>query len=393
VTADAADGPRRPDPADELRRLAGVSAEGVWQGPGRVNLIGEHTDYNAGLALPFALDRRTVVALARRTDRRWRCWSLQQAADGTDPEPVVADLDDLGPDRPSGWARYVLGVAWALAAAGVEVPGVDLLVDSAVPLGSGLSSSAALTAAVAVALDELCGAGLGAQALVGICHDAESRFVGAPTGTLDQRAVLLSRAGHALLIDFATGGTETVPLQGVGPLVVIDTGVRHDHATGEYGARRADCEAAAAALGLPDLRGADIESVEEHLSGRLAARARHVVTENARVAAAVERLRAGKGIGDLLDASHRSLRDDFEVSCPELDAVVDATRLAGAEGARMTGGGFGGSVIALGLPVEVARVAASRALAALGQVPAAVFEAVPSGPAGRVDWSPPAEAT
>ena len=369
--------------ADELRRLAGAPADGVWQGPGRVNLIGEHTDYNAGLALPFALDRRTLVAVRRRPDRRWRCWSRQHAPEG-DPEAVEVDLADLGPDRPEGWARYVLGVAWALTAAGVEVPGLDLLVDSAVPLGSGLSSSAALTAAVAVATDGLAGADLGAEALVGICHDAESRFVGAPTGTLDQRAVLLSRAGHALLIDFATGGTETVPLRGTGPLVVVDTGVRHDHATGEYGARRADCEAAAATLGLPDLRSADLASIDAHLSGRLAARARHVVTENARVVATVDRLRAGEGIGDLLDASHRSLRDDFEVSCPELDAVVDAARRAGAEGARMTGGGFGGSAIVLGLSVEVARVAATEALAPLGRVPAAVFAAVPSGPAGRV---------
>ncbi len=394
--------------AGELTRLAGVDPEGVWQGPGRVNLIGEHTDYNAGLALPFALDRRTTVALRRRTDRTWRCWSLGEDTGGQDtggldtggqdtggpetggpghraePEATTAELDDLGADRPSGWARYVLGVAWAFQELGAPVPGADLVVGSTVPIGSGLSSSAALTAAVAVAIDELTGSGLGPGRLVEVCHRAESGFVGAPTGTLDQRAVLLSRAGHALLIDFATGGTETVPLRGTGPLVVVDTGVRHDHATGEYGARRADCEAAAATLGLPDLRSADLASIDAHLSGRLAARARHVVTENARVVATVDRLRAGEGIGDLLDASHRSLRDDFEVSCPELDAVVDAARRAGAEGARMTGGGFGGSAIVLGLSVEVARVAATEALAPLGRVPAAVFAAVPSGPAGRV---------
>ncbi len=394
--------------AGELTRLAGVDPEGVWQGPGRVNLIGEHTDYNAGLALPFALDRRTTVALRRRTDRTWRCWSLGEDTGGQDtggldtggqdtggpetggpghraePEATTAELDDLGADRPSGWARYVLGVAWAFQELGAPVPGADLVVGSTVPIGSGLSSSAALTAAVAVAIDELTGSGLGPSGLVEVCHRAESGFVGAPTGTLDQRAVLLAEAGHALLLDFAAGSSEAVSLAGVGPLVVVDTGVRHDHATGEYGARRRDCEQAAARLGLASLREATLEQVEARLSGRLLARARHVVTEDDRVVTTVARLRAGLGIGDLLTDSHRSLRDDFEVSCPELDAVVDAALRAGADGARMTGGGFGGSAIVAGLAVEDAKAAATAALAPLGQAPAAVFEAVPSGPAGRV---------
>ncbi|MST31283.1 galactokinase, partial [Acidimicrobiaceae bacterium USS-CC1] len=190
--------------------------------------------------------------------------------------------------------------------------------------------------------------------------------------------------GHALFIDFASDTTETVPLAGVGPLVVVDTGVRHDHTTGEYGARRRDCEAAAAALGLPDLRAADLAMVETRLSGRLAARARHVVTENERVGQAVARLQAGQEIGHLLSASHRSLRDDFEVSCPELDVVAEAVVRSGASGARMTGGGFGGCVIVAGMPEADVRVVASAALAKLGQVPAAVFEALPSGPAARV---------
>lgn len=370
--------------ADELRRLGAGPAEGVWRGPGRVNLIGEHTDYNAGLALPFALDRCTAVAVRRRADRRWRCWSRQQPPGARADDPVLADLDQLDAARPSGWARYVLGVAWAMERSGVVVPGADLVVDSTVPLGSGLSSSAALTAAVAVAVDELTGSDLGAERLVTICHQAEAGFVGAPTGTLDQRAVLLAREGHGLLIDFASGATETVPLDAVQPLVVVDTGVRHDHATGQYASRRRECEAAAAALGLPDLRGADAAMVEDGLSGRLAARARHVVTENARVVEAGARLRAGRPIGDLLVASHRSLRDDFEVSCPELDAVVAATTRAGAAGARLTGGGFGGSVIVTGLPEGLVREAATAALAPLGGAPAAVFEAVPAGPAGRL---------
>lgn len=370
--------------AGELCSLAGGAADGVWQGPGRVNLIGEHTDYNAGLALPFALDRRTTIAVRRRPDRRWRCWSHQQSSCGWPPAPAVAELDQLEAAATPGWARYVFGVAWAAARAGVEVPGADVLVDSTVPVGSGLSSSAALTAAVAVAVDDLAGGHLGAQQLVSVCHDAEAGFVGAPVGTLDQRAALLARPGHALFIDFASDTTETVPLAGVGPLVVVDTGVRHDHTTGHYGARRRDCEAAAAALGLHDLRAADLALVETRLSGRLAARARHVVTENERVGDAVARLRTGRGIGDLLSASHRSLRDDFEVSCPELDVVVEAVVRSGASGARMTGGGFGGCVIVAGLREAEVRVAASAALAKLGQAPAAVFEAVPSGPAARV---------
>lgn len=327
--------------ADILRHLSGREVAGVWTGPGRVNLIGEHTDYNRGLALPFALDRRTAVAVALRRDRRWRCWSCQQAAGEAGlGDPVEADLDRLGPGRPAGWARYVLGVADGLARMGVAVPGADILVDSDVPVGSGLSSSAALTAAVAVALDELTASGLGPEGLVGVCHDAESRFVGAPTGTLDQRAVLLGRPGHALLIDFATGETTPVGLSGAGELVVVDTGVRHDHTTGGYAERRRECEEAAAALGLADLRGADMEMVGTCLTGAVAARARHVVSENRRVRLTVARLGKGAGIGDLLYQSHCSLRDDFQVSCPELDAVVEAAMHAGASGARMTGGGF-----------------------------------------------------
>ncbi|MHB1928625.1 MAG: galactokinase [Acidimicrobiales bacterium] len=359
-------------PADRFRALTGRDPEGIWQAPGRVNLIGDHTDYNGGLALPFAIERRTAVAVARRRDRRWRLWSEQRPG-----EPADVDLADLRPEGPGGWERYVLGVAWALRAGGVDVPGADIVVDSDVPLGSGLSSSASLVVAVTVAVADLAGAGLDRERLVAVAHDAEARYVGAPTGTLDQRAVLFARAGHGLLIDFRSGATVAVPLEAATPLVVVDTGVRHDHASGGYGERRRECTEAAAALGLPDLRDATVEMAEERLTGPLAARARHVLTENGRVAEAARRLLAGEAIGELLTASHRSLRDDFAVSCPELDAVVEATLASGAAGARMTGGGFGGSALVLGL-------AAGEVAEALGGRREQVFGVEPRGPAGRV---------
>jgi galactokinase len=348
-----------------------------------VNLIGEHTDYNGGLALPFALDRRTSVAVGPRDDRIWRCWSTRAPATANGQAPQVCDLRELDGDHPSGWSRYVVGVAWAFLRRGVDVPGADIFIDSDVPVGSGLSSSAALTTAVAVALRDLTGAELSPEMLVELCHEAEADFVGAPTGTLDQRAALLSRPGHGLLIDFSTDETTPIPLDNAGPFVVVDTGVRHDHATGGYGERRRECEEAAAQLGLAYLSQASLDTVEDRLDGRLRSRARHVVTENARVVEAARRLARGEGIGDLLLASHASLRDDFEVSCPELDIVVDAVVESGAAGARMIGGGFGGSVIVAGLEPDLVHQAAVRGLARLGRTPATVFEAIPSAPAGR----------
>jgi galactokinase len=364
--------------------LAGGVPEGTWQSPGRINLIGEHTDYNGGLALPFALDRKIAVAARRRPERRWRCWSSRQGGRGA-VTPVEVELDRLGPEHPRGWARYVAGVAWALEGMGVELPGLDVVIDSRLPVGSGLSSSAALAAAVAVAANDLADAQLSALELVGICHAAESVFVGSPTGTLDQRAVLLGAAGAGSLIDFTSGSCEPVPLGATLPLIVVDTGVRHDHSSGDYAKRRQECEQAARLLGVAALRQASLAEVESRLSGTLAARARHVLGEDARVLEAARRLRAGRAIGDLLDASHDSLRDDFAVSCPELDSVVDACREAGAAGARLTGGGFGGAVIVAGLGLGEARAAAEVALAPFGRDPASVWEATPAAPAGRMD--------
>ncbi len=363
--------------ADRFRTWTGRDPEGVWQAPGRVNLIGDHTDYNGGLALPFAIGRRTMAAVGRRADRRWRVRSEQRP-----DAPADVDLADLRPRQAGGWERYVLGVAWALHEAGADVPGADILVDSDVPLGAGLSSSASLVVAVTVAVAELSGAALDLDGLVGIAHRAEAGYVGAPTGTLDQRAVLLARAGHGLLIDFRSDTADPVPpdpvpLAAAEPLVVVDTGVRHDHASGGYGERRRECAAAATALGLADLRDATPAMVDERLSGHLAARARHVLTENERVAEVARLLRAGRSVGRLLTASHHSLRDDFAVSCPELDAVVGAALAAGAAGARMTGGGWGGAVVVSGLP-------AGDAAQCLGGRGRGVFAVRPGGPAGRV---------
>ncbi len=358
--------------ADRFRTWTGRDPEGVWQAPGRVNLIGDHTDYNGGLALPFAIGRRTVAAVGRRADRRWRVRSEQRP-----DAPADVDLADLRPRSAGGWERYVLGVAWALHEAGADVPGADILVDSDLPLGGGLASSASLVVAVTVAAVELSGAVLDLDGLVGIAHRAEAGYVGAPTGTLDQRAVLLARAGYGLLIDFRSGTADPVPLAAAEPLVVVDTGVRHDHASGGYGERRRECAAAASALGLPDLRDATPAMVDERLSGHLAARARHVLTENERVAEAARRLLAGSSVGQLLTASHHSLRDDFAVSCPELDAVVEAALAAGADGARMTGGGWGGAVVVSGLPAD-------DAVQCLGGRGEGVLAVQPGGPAGRV---------
>ena len=367
--------------ADAFRSIVGRSPDGVWQAPGRVNLIGEHTDYCGGFAIPFAIDRHTTVAVGRRDDRRVRAWST--SVDGR--RPVIDDLDALAPGRGPSWSRYPFGVLWALRCEGVDIGGLDVVVDSTVPIGSGLSSSAALEAAVAVAVNDLAGAQLGVLRLATLCHRAESDYVGAPTGLLDQVAVLGAVAGHALFIDFRSLDTTlpvTLPFR---PLVVIDTGVRHCNADGAYAERRRACEDAAAALGLPQLRDADEDLVARCLTGVTARRARHVVTENDRVVEAARRLDAGEDIGALLNASHTSLRDDFEVSCPELDTAVVAARSAGARGARMTGAGLGGSCIAVGATSDDVDAAVTEAFATAGfRTRPVTFAVTPSPGAGRL---------
>lgn len=349
----------------------GIAPTGFSRGPGRANLIGEHTDYNGGFVLPFAIDRSVVAAFAPRDDRTIRL--------ATDFEPgvVVASLDDL--TGHSGWAAYPLGAAWALGEFGVDlaaVTGFDLAIVSDVPVGAGLSSSAAVETATLMALSRLWGLDLDRKTLAKVGQRAENVVVGAPTGIMDQAASLLGETDSAVFLDCRSLDTEVVPL-GLAEaglvILVVDTRVSHAHATGGYGQRRAECEAGVAALGLTSLRDLGVDGLaaaEEKLDPVVFRRVRHVVTENERVLETVATLRASgaRAIGDLLDASHASMRDDFEISTPELDLAVETTRAAGAIGARMTGGGFGGSAIAL-LPserVEIASDAVRTAFAAAG---------------------------
>jgi galactokinase len=328
----------------------------VTRAPGRVNLIGEHTDYNGGLCLPLALPHATYAAATRRDGGRVRIVSAQadDAWEGT-----AADGR-----RASGWAAYAAGVVWALAEAGIDVPGLDLALDGTVPLGAGLSSSAAVECAVATAVAGLAGRGLDGDdraLLVRACMRAEQEVAGAPTGGMDQTVSLFARAGHALLVDFDLGQHRPVPLrleQSGLALLVVDTRVAHALVDGGYGARRADCEDAAHRLGLEHLGRATRADLARLGDDRVHRRARHVVTENARVRATVDALAEDdwETVGAAMDASHASLRDDFEVSCAELDTVVAAAREAGALGARMTGGGFGGSAVALVRADDVDRV-------------------------------------
>lgn len=341
--------------------LFGREPEGLWSAPGRVNLIGEHTDYNEGFVLPFAIDRRTVVAVGLRDDR------VVRVASTIADEVVEISLADLEPSVLQGWPAYPLGVVWAFSEFGADlsaVPGLDLFIDSDVPLGAGLSSSAAIESAVALALNDVWRLGLDRRTLARVGQRAENVAVGAPTGIMDQSASLLGQADHAVFLDCRSLESELVPLglaEAELAILVIDTGVKHSHATGGYGERRAACERGAAAMGASSLRDVtvdDLPRAQELLDDVTFRRVRHVVTENQRVLDTVETLRAegAVAIGDLLDASHRSMRDDFEISVPELDLAVETAVQAGALGARMTGGGFGGAAIALVRLGDLSRV-------------------------------------
>ena len=380
----------------------GAAPSGVWLAPGRANLMGEHTDYNEGFVLPFALGQVTAVAAAPRTDRRLVLCSRQQPG-----LKVDAALDDLVPGAVTGWGAYPCGVAWALRAAGHGVAGASIAIDSDVPAGAGLSSSAALECATALALTGLGGSGLGGSGLGGsglvprrelaaIARRAENEFVGVPSGIMDQSASLLCRAGHALLLDCLSLDSSQVPFDpgsAGARLLLIDTRATHELTGGEYAQRRAECEEAARLLGVPSLRAVTDPAMVERLADPvLRRRARHVVTDDARVLQVVALLRDEAGsdaagayreIGRLLTRAHESLRDDFEISWPEADATVDAAIAAGALGARMIGGGFGGSVLVLAGPGDRVRAAVSEEFARRGWTAPEFFDATASDGARR----------
>ncbi len=413
-----------------FRTCYGHRPQGVWLAPGRVNIIGEHTDYNDGFVLPFALGEGIVAAASPRRDdvrarrtRRHPSPSVEtpRARRRPGPDGTPAKLDEIRDQLP-GWARYPAGVAWSLLAAGYPVPGASLAIDSWLADGAGLSSSAALECSVALALTELVGPDslgdwaphgwapggadqgtasrpdLPRPALAGIARRAENEFAGVPSGIMDQSASLLCRAGHALLLDCQSLESSQVPFRpgraGV-RVLVIDTRAKHKLADGEYGSRQAECAEAARRLRVPSLRAVhDVSGLHALDDPVLHRRARHVVTDNLRVRQVTSLLRASGGgdfrslseVGALLSQSHASLRDDFEVSWPEADVTVDVAVDAGALGARMTGGGFGGSALALIPEADVDRVSERirRAFAERGWTEPEFLSAFPSDAAQRM---------
>ncbi|QMU79427.1 galactokinase [Streptacidiphilus sp. PB12-B1b] len=392
-----------------FRSRYGADPDGVWQAPGRVNLIGEHTDYNDGFVLPLALPQATRVAAVRRDDGLLRLHSAQAA------QVTEVEVARLGPGAVGGWAVYPAAVVWALGRAGHRVGGADLYVDSDVPVGAGLSSSAALECAVGLAYDDLYGLGLDRPGLALLAQRAENDFAGVPCGVMDQMASSCCTEGAALFLDTRDLSARQVPLDLAARglvLLVVDTQVKHELADGAYAQRRAGCERAARLLGLAALRDlpyAELEAALEQLpAGELRSLTRHVVTEDARVERVVALLDGADGpespggpdgpggpggaaaglraVGPILTEGHASLRDDFAVSCAETDLVVAAANAAGALGARMTGGGFGGSVVVLaeeGAADGIADAVAD-AFAAEGWKSPRSFAAVPSAGARRL---------
>ncbi|GAA2867143.1 galactokinase [Microbacterium arabinogalactanolyticum] len=373
----------------------GHEPDGVWSAPGRVNLIGEHTDYNEGFVLPFAIQHRTYAAVAPRTDDRIRVTSSFARLT---VECALDDLESMFPVEYQGadrdvpeWSAYVLGVAWALrASTGSASPqrGVDIAIASDVPVGAGLSSSAAIEGAVASALNDLWELGLDPVALAQVGRKAENEAVGAPTGIMDQMSSMLGRPDAATFIDCRSLEAKSVPtgFRDAGlEVLVIDTRVTHAHSTGGYRERRESCERGAQLLGIRSLRDAsvsDLPRAAEIMDDVTFRRVRHIVTENQRVLDTVAALteQGPQAIGDLLVASHASMRDDFEISVAELDTAVDTALANGAIGARMTGGGFGGAAIALVSHADLQRVsdAVERAFADAGFTAPHIFTVSPS---------------
>jgi galactokinase len=393
----AAVGPARQDrlaakAAGEFQQLYGAEPEGIWAAPGRVNLIGEYTDFNDGFVMPLALPHTTVAAVSRRSDGILRLHSAD-SSQGV----VQLDIADLVPLAGHGWAAYPAGVVWALREAGHRVGGADIQLASTVPTGAGLSSSAALEVVTALALNDLYELGLPGAELAVLAQRAENDFAGVPCGIMDQMASACCTEGHALYLDTRDLSQRQVPFdlaaQGL-RLLVVDTRVKHALGEGAYAERRAGCEAGARALGVRALRDVgypELPAALERLAGEsenVRRYVRHVVSDDHRVERVIGLLDAGdiRAVGPVLVEGHVSLRDDLRVSCPELDLVVTSATEAGALGARMTGGGFGGSAIVLLEETETEAVSKSvtEAFAAEGYPAPRIFPAVPSRGAHRV---------
>lgn len=351
----------------------------IASAPGRVNLIGEHIDFSQGFVLPFAIEDRTFARVRKREDREIRIRSAQR------PDHLITtSLDHLLPRGDGDWERYVLGVIWALDIQS----GVDIEIDGHVPLGAGLSSSAALECAVALALNKLFVCGYSRKELALLAQKAENDYVGVPCGIMDQSVSLMARSGSALLLDCRDLETRLVPFDLAASglqLLIIDTQVQHALVDGGYAQRRESCEGIVAKLEITSLRDLSLSALEvakDQITAEEYKRAHHAVTEIARVLNAVDALtnKDFPALGQLMNASHLSLRDDYEVSCPELNCAVDTAIAQGAMGARMVGGGFGGSAIALADKVKIAEIedAIRVAFAAAGFLAPRFFTSLPS---------------
>ena len=356
-----------------------LSPDVIASAPGRVNLIGEHIDYSEGFVLPFAISYRTTAQLRLRDDQIIRVRSKQRL-----DEVITTSISDLAPGSQGGWERYVLGVIWAFGAK----EGVDIEIDGEVPLGAGLSSSAALECAVATGLNELFSLGLDKKQLALLTQKAENQYVGVPCGIMDQSVSLMAEAGSALLLDCRDLSTSLVPFD-LGAsgleLLIVDTQAHHALVDGEYAKRRQACESACVKLGISSLREIDLTSLlanRNQLTKEELMRAHHAVSEMARTLEAVDVLKRKDfiALGSLITQSHVSLRDDYEISCPELNCAVDVSLALGAFGARMIGGGFGGSAIALAEQDQIQEIksAIAAAFTSAGYAEPRFFTSLPS---------------